>query len=310
MTSSPPISLGILSWRGHNSLSRTLASYAKENLFSLADETVLFLPEAEDRTVALGEAYGLNVRTAPNNLGILGGFQWMAEILGNRFLLLLEDDCPLIEPHAEVKRQLTIAAKALEDGDVNVMRLRHRQFPGMGPRYTVIDKFHRYFPPDSATQRQKQLAALKRFARPGKAARLAGNVLYEHGEPYSDPYTLPAPRPAPQVLRAQPPEELFSHWIVKRPEGYFRVSAKTMNWSNQSIFVEKTFFLEKIIAYAAQNPSRRLINGFPDIEKELNSSYWRRSGWHVGLLPGLFSHELPEHDLLPDLPFPPKDVPQ
>ncbi len=298
----PPISLGILSWRGHHSLSRTLPSYAKENLFSLATETILFLPEPEDRTIASGEAHGLKVLTAPKNLGILGGFRWMAETLENDLLLLLEDDVPLVANQDESQRQLAISAHALLSGDVEVVRLRHRRFPGMGPRYKIVEKLHRYFPPPGAPAAQRHLAALRRGLRPGKAARLAGNILYENADPFADPYDLSGADPRPAPLRPEAPDAMFPHWITHRPEGYYRVSAATMNWSNQSIMVRKDFFLEKIIAYAAAHPSPRRVNGFPDIEKELNCAYWRRSGWHVGMPPGLFSHELPDHDALAPTP--------
>ena len=77
------------------------------------------------------------------------------------------------------------------------------------------------------------------------------------------------------------------------PEGWFRLSAKNITWSNQSIMVRRDFFLDKILGYAEANPSRRTVNGFPDIEKELNSAYWRNSGWHVGADLGLFTHAEP-----------------
>lgn len=297
------IGLGILCWRGHDSLSRTLPTYARGKLFDQVDEAALFLPEPEERTIALGRSYGLAVYTAPQNLGILGGFKWMAETLSHDVLLLLEDDCPLVEPESEVQRQLAIATRVVRTGDVNVFRLRHRFIPGMGDRYTIIDKLHRYLPPDDAPKGEKLLAQLRRGLRREKFDRLRGNILYEMGDAYTNPYRLKAldhsERPAKPVRpfrRDKSPEALFPDGIEHHPEGYYRVSARIMNWSNQSILIRRDFFLEKIIAYAEAHPSQRRVNGFPDIEKELNSHYWRRSGWSIGMGDGLFSHELPEHE--------------
>lgn len=295
----PRIGLGILSWRGHESLSRVLPTYQTGGLFDLVDEAVLFLPEARQETVALGQRFGLTVRTAPANLGILGGFSALAEMLRAEHLLLLEDDCPLVEPAAEAARQLRMGSAALAADEVQVFRMRHRFYPGAGARFTVPQKLHRYHPPDNAPAPDRRIAALRRLCRPGKAAKLSGNVLYEQADGDVDPYLLNQQRagglsPDPKCLhaRAMPAEEKFGARLEKMPQGYYRVSARIMPWSNQSILVPRAFYLDKIARYAAAHPSRRRVNGFPDVEKELNSPYWRTSGWAVGIDRGLFTHEL------------------
>ena len=47
------IGLGVLSWRGADSLNSTLKSYAKVDLFSLFDEVVVFLPDPDDKVLEL-----------------------------------------------------------------------------------------------------------------------------------------------------------------------------------------------------------------------------------------------------------------
>jgi hypothetical protein len=295
----PNIGLGVLSWQGHDSLSRTLPTYRAERLYDLVGERVMMLPEAQSRTVALGQAHGFRVLTAPHNLGILGGFKALATAMKSDILLLLEDDLPLIEPHAEVARQLAMARTALAAGEVEVFRLRHRAYPGMGARFGIIDKLHRYLPPDDAPVTRKLAARLRRTLRAEKAERLASNLLYENGDPFGDPYTLnaqrgdgPPPPPMSRHRRMAGPEAVVPGLIEATGQGWYRVSARAMPWSNQSIMIRRDFFLERILAHAEAHPRRRRVNGFPDIEKELNGRYWRRSGWHVGVGPGLFSHEV------------------
>ncbi len=292
------LGLGILSWRGLDRLKKSLPTLAAGRLFDQVDEAVLFLPEAQPEAVLLGQSYGLDVRTAPDNLGILGGFQALAEMVKAETLLLLEDDCPLIEPPAEVARQVKLAKGALEVGDVQVFRLRHRYYPGIGRRFGVIDKLYRYHPPPSAPAKDQRAAALRRALRPGKAQRLAGNIFYEDGDSYRDPYGLLEEYgqtgevlPVPQG-RSHAPEAVFPELIEKCPGGYWRAKSATVPWSNQSIMVQRDFYLEKILAYAEAHPSPRRVNGFPDIEKELNGRYWRDANWWVGFDRGLFSHEI------------------
>ena len=72
------IGFGVLSWRGYDSLANSLESYERQRLLDLFDEKVLFLPEAGLRGIELARRYGLQEKTTPNNLGILGGFKALA----------------------------------------------------------------------------------------------------------------------------------------------------------------------------------------------------------------------------------------
>jgi len=49
--------------------------------------------------------------------------------------------------------------------------------------------------------------------------------------------------------------------------------------------------LESLLPWVEAHPSRRPVQGFPDIEKELNGPWWRKQGFRVGLTPGLFTHQ-------------------
>lgn len=293
----PRLGLGILCWQGHDSLARVLPTYVRGNLFSAVDAALLFLPEPEDRTIALGRAVGLDVATHPQNLGILGGFKAIAERLQTDHLLLLEDDCPLIEGAAETARQISIARRALASGGADVFRLRHRQYPGAGVRFHMLDKLARYHarPTDAAGARLA--ARVRRLLRPGKALRLLGNALYEGADPHRDPYAVVPPTDDDTSLARAPfdgDRAVAQHpkHFELMPEGWIRAPARVMPWSNQSIMVGRDFYLGTIIAHAEAHPSRRKVNGFSDVEKEWNTPRWRRSGFRIGLDRGLFAHEL------------------
>ena len=265
--SRPRRGLGILSWGGYATLARSLESYAEERLFDLFDEALVFLPDIQPEGIALAEQYGLAHAGSEGNLGILGGFKAMAEALSAEHVLLLENDCPLIEPHGEAARQLDLASAALTAGEVDVFRMRHREHPGQ--KFDTLEKHRRYHPPDEAGSGEKAMAGLRRLVRPGKAKRMIG------GAPYAMDH----------------PELRFPEHIQRAADGSLRVSSSVLNWTNQSVFLKRDFFLDTLIAYAEAHPSPRTVNGFPDIEKELNGSWWRRSGFTIGLDRGLFTHE-------------------
>ena len=253
--------IGLLCYKRYDTFRAALETYRDAGLFDLADETVAAFNEIDAEGRALAESFGLHVIGSEANTGILGGFRMLASGMSSDIVLLLENDLPLIESAREAKRQIESAQRALASDVVQVFRFRHRIQPGY--RDQASWKFLRYYRPSL-------LAQMRRLVRPGKAQKMIGNSIYVYTEP----------------------DKLFDE-IEKMPEGWFRISAKHITWSNQSIMLRRQFFLDKILDYAEAHPSNRTVNGFPDIEKELNSAYWRNSGWRVGADLGLFTHAEP-----------------
>jgi len=238
-----------------------LDTYKDAGLFDLADEVLIAFNSLDEDGRTLAQDYDLPFIGSEDNSGILGGFKMLAEGLKSDVVLLLENDLPLIESAKEAKRQIENAKAALVADQVQVFRFRHRIHPGYRDQSSW--KFLRYYRPSL-------LAQLRRLFRPGKATKMIGNSIYVLTEP----------------------EKVFDE-IEKTAEGWFRISAKHLTWSNQSIMIKRSFFLNEILGFAEAHPSNRTVNGFPDIEKELNSSHWRNSGWHVGADLGLFTHAEP-----------------
>lgn len=251
----------MLCYKRYDTFRAALETYRDAGLFELADETVIAFNGLDDDGRALADSFGLPVIGSEENSGILGGFKMLAEGLTSDIVLLLENDLPLIESAREAKRQIQIARQALDRGEVDVFRFRHRIHPGY--RDQASWKFLRYYRPSL-------MAQARRLVRPGKAEKMIGNSLYVYTEP----------------------DKVFDE-IEKMPGGWLRLSAKHITWSNQSIMIRRRFFLDEILAYAEAHPSNRTVNGFPDIEKELNSAHWRKSGWFVGADLGLFTHAEP-----------------
>ncbi len=257
----PSLGIGMLCYKRYDTFRAALETYRDAGLFDLADETVVAFNGLDDEGRALAETFGLPVIGSEENSGILGGFKMLAEGLTSDIVLLLENDLPLVESAREAKRQIELARQALDRREVDVFRFRHRIHPGY--RDQASWKFLRYYRPSV-------LAQIRRLLRPGKAQKLIGNALYVYTEP----------------------EKVFDE-IEKMPGGWLRLSARHINWSNQSIMIRRRFFLDEILSYAEAHPSNRTVNGFPDIEKELNSAHWRKSGWSVGADLGLFTHAEP-----------------
>lgn len=260
------IGLGILSWRGYESLRRSLQTYREHDLFSLFDECTVFLPEIEQTGVALAQEFGLAYAGSEKNLGILGGFQALAKTMTTDYILLCENDYGLVENQASARDQIARGLEGLKNQMAAVWRFRHRHQPG---EVWAIEKGLRYWPRDEAPVHAKFLAGMRRVLRPDKAARLKWYAAFIYDDL----------------------EQRFPDVVRKTPAGDLLVRSDVMNWSNNPFLIDRTFFLDTIIPAALEQAGGRLINGFPTIETELNRGWWRDQKYWVGLAcPGLFSH--------------------
>jgi hypothetical protein len=257
------VGLGILSWHGHTSLGAALKSYAQEDFFSLFDECMLFAPEADEKVIATAQQYPVRIESASDNKGILSGMAEIAERLTTDYIFFTENDCPLVEPRENARQQISTALELLHNGKACMARMRHtRQF---GETFGTYDKYLRYYPtPDSAS------ANMRRILRPAKAKRLCGTSIYVEDNP----------------------AQKFPKYIRKAHDGFYLVDASVMPWTNQSILIQRDFFLDTIIPYCVSAPLRRTINGFRNLEIELNQSrFWTESGWKIACGTGLLTHK-------------------
>lgn len=259
----PTVGLGILSWRGHRSLDAALSTYKKADFFSLFDECMIFLPDPDEDVKKVATKYPLRIETDPGNYGILVGMEEIAKRLKTDYIFFTENDNPLLESRAEARRQIAKAQELLMSDQAKMARMRHVK--NYGETFNIIDKYYRYFPKSDTFT-----AKLRRLLRPEKAHRLSGAAIYG----------------------CDNPAEKFPKVITDAGDGFYLVDAAVLAWTNQSIMIERDFFLNTIIPYCKSIPLGRNINGFHSIEIELNrSKFWTKSGWKIACGPGLLTHQ-------------------
>ncbi len=255
------LSVGILSWRGYDSLHNSLKSYEKNGLHSIIKFKIICLPEYTDEGIKLSKRYNYKTLLFEKNLGILQGFKELAKVMPDGPLLLLENDLPLIESKKETIFQLEKAVKLLYQYDAVQVRLRSKINPGSP--FVALEKYKKYWSKDFFSK-------LRRLIRPYKAKKLAGTSVYA----------------------IDGPELIHKDYIFKLgDDGFYSVSTNVLNWSNLAIIVDKHFFLNTIIPQAEGVKNKKKINGFNNIEIELNSEWWRNKDWKIIITPGLFTHE-------------------
>lgn len=253
------LTICILSWKSHKTLLSTLNSYVKGNLFKYADETLIFFQEISSEDIEIAKQFKLNYLGAKSNIGIEGAWKEILNHAKNPNILILEADCPLIEPEAEVKTQLKQSIDLLTNNKADIVRLRHRFETGY--KFNILDKYKKLFA-DNWSRR------ILRFLRPNKTLKILGAAIYAHNDP----------------------ERIHPQYIEKYNDNTYITSSKHLNWTNQSIMFRKDFVLNTILPYVEKHPSSRTLNGFQDLEKSLNCKWWRKQNFKIAVGLGLFTH--------------------
>ena len=144
------------------------------------------------------------------------------------------------------------------------VRLRSRKSPG--EPFVGLKKYKSYWS-------DNVISRTKRIFRPFKAHRLIGTSTYYHKEP----------------------DKIHPDTVKKIDNSFYLVTSTILNWANLAILVDRDIYLEKIIKTAEQIKSTKNINGFKNIEIELNNSWWRNNEFKIVVAPGLFKHNRLSH---------------
>lgn len=268
--------VGILSWKGHKTLENSLQSYEKIGFRDFFDEVKIVFQEVSEDDKALALKYAYDYIGTKNNLGIQKGHQLICDNLKTDYVLILENDNPIIEDYQTTFNRLKESLKLLKDNTIDIMRLRHRFNFGEGfslekyLRYYDIKCLHKKFSCEKIKKTSKLnsfLKLLKRTFRPSKAKRLAGYCLYYE----------------------QNPETIFPQYIKKIDHEVFSVDSQIITWTNQGVILKRELYA-KLLKYANNNHSTKTANGFQDLEKPLNRKWWREQNFKIGVCDGIFTH--------------------
>lgn len=271
------IGVGILSWKSHKTLEKSLQSYEQIGFKDYFDEVKIIFQEVSEDDILLAKKYGYEYIGLENNLGIQGGHNCIFENITTDYVLVLENDNPVVEPIDITYNRLLESVNLLNSNVVDIMRLRHRWNFGQGfslNKYLDLyeleeahDKYQ-FINPTNNNFLKIFYKYCYRILRADKATRIAGYSLYCEKNP----------------------DKLFPNDINKINEDLFSVSSNIMTWTNQSVLLSRKLYGE-LLDYANNNPSSRAANGFQDLEKPLNCRWWRKQNYKIGVGEGIFSHD-------------------
>jgi len=204
-----PISIGILAWNSGQVLVDTLTTYHQNGLFDMVNDTTILFQEASMQDVEIARHFGLDFIALQNNIGIGKAFIRLTENAQSDNILVLEHDWNLIENRETTYERLESGLELL-DGSVNVVRYRHREYPGF-PHFS--------------------------FRHIGK------ELTY-----YDDEIGATSPHLLDSVHWCDPKKE-FPEYIGQFGE-YFLTSSRYGNWTNNPCLYKKQFYLDVVKPFA------------------------------------------------------------
>lgn len=273
------LSIGILSWKAHQTLRKTLESYRRAKLADCADEFKIFFNEITDADRALADEFGVEAVGDAQNLGIWGGMDACAKALSGDVILLLQNDCPVVASLEETARYLREGADLIRSGKADMIRLRHRFNQGEGISYRRFFDYHFVreldsralafgevgVPADATTDTLAR--KLRRLLRPGAARKRLVSAIHLERHP----------------------ERVWPRF-VSRAGDFLIVDSSLAQFSEQPLLIPRKFYLE-LSDWCRAHPRHRTINGAPVMEHALRSPYWLKGHFKVGFCDtGVFTH--------------------
>lgn len=273
------LTIGLLSWKAHQTLEKTLASYAEAGLTSLAARSFIFFNSITDEDRAIAAKYGWEALGSERNLGIWGGMDAIAAEAKTKYVLFLQNDCPVVVSSKETHQYIEKSVQLVETGRADMVQLRHRFNRGNGYRPKKLFRFHhiaeldeRYLIYDNVKLpvdafRDTFFRKMMRFFRPFEArTRLRGLVYLE-----------------------KKPERIAPDLIV-RQDRFLVIDSSLINFSEQPFLVANAFY-KKLSAWCGMHKRHRRINGFPVMEHSLNVRWWRLQHFKIAVgEEGVFTH--------------------
>jgi hypothetical protein len=204
-----PISIGILSWHSGQVLVDTLSTYYENGLFDMVNDTTILFQEFNEQDYQITKHFGLDCIGLTNNIGIGKAFIKLTENAQTDNVLVLEHDWNLIE-NAETTYDRLKSGLELLDGNIDVVRYRHRHQPG-NPHFS--------------------------FQYQGRELEY-----YDSEIECTSPHLLDS-------VHWCNPKELFPEHIGQFGE-YFTSTSRYGNWTNNPCLYKKQFYLDIVKQFA------------------------------------------------------------
>jgi hypothetical protein len=270
------IGIGILSWKAHDTLCKSLDSYPSEFL-SFFHENLIYFSDISDVDKSIADDYGWDCAGGMNE-GIAGGMKRLAENMNTDYILLLQNDNPLCEPVEFACNHIAQAVNMMEEGKADLARMRHRWKVGEG--FADVSKYLKYYDPQDVsshyiaeehglpnTKQAPFKKMTRRLMKPHNAKRFQGRSIFIEDNP----------------------ENIYPN-VIQRDGEFLMCDSSVLDFTDQCLLISRDQWLNIFMPYVDANPSSRTPNGFQAPEICINGAWWRNSHFKILQGQGVFTH--------------------
>lgn len=273
------LGLGILSWRAHETLRQTLESFSAGFLARFQDK-VIYFSDIDDADRQIAAEFGFRAEGGPNE-GIGFGMMRVVEAVNADYVVLLQNDCPVIVPTESAVEELDGAISLLEKGQASLVRLRHRwqggELFGYARKYLKIygvkslgegfqPELHGVNEDDYKDSFRKKLQRAVGFV---KAMRMKGSSVFVEENPH-----------------------LVHGDVIGKLGNFFIIDSSVLYFSDQPFMVGKSFFMDVLWKHAIESSAGiNHRNGKMVLEDALHSRWWRARHFKIAQGTGIFTHK-------------------
>jgi hypothetical protein len=127
------ITIGYLSWKRHEIFNQTLTSHRLNGLFDIIkpENRYIYFQEFSGDDLNLANAFHCNYLGDNKNIGILNAFIKLVEKCETEYFIFAENDWYLQENKETTIKILEDCTELLKNNLADIIRLRHRQNPGI-----------------------------------------------------------------------------------------------------------------------------------------------------------------------------------
>lgn len=251
-------SIALLTWKSPATLEKTLKSL--DVIASDFGDKLVICQEGSEDELSLARRYGYRAIPTVQNLGILGGLKKAVLEAEHNAVLLLENDANFIGSEND-RTLLSDIAGHLIDDTIQYCCLMERL---NGPTSRYLKYWSHQWPP------KKRFLS---YLRPHIARSLKA-----------------------ESLNFRPDSVTSSDFATLLGENLWKTDSRYFRWSNRAKFLQKSFFLDKLVLFAEENPTDRTVNGLMDLEHQINApkqrNWYTKQKFPLAIhTQGLFGHE-------------------
>lgn len=282
------IGLGILSWKAHKTLTKSLTSYP-EQFLDYFDQRMIYFSDFTQEDALLAKRFNWPCKGGENQ-GIAGGMKALGESLDTDYILLLQNDNPLCEEPEFAIVQINDAIKLMQDNKIHLARMRHRWRIGEGSMdvikylkyYDVQNISPEYLPQEHGNPdltRRPYHKLMRRLLKPHNKIRFQGRGIYIE----------------------ENPERIFPE-VIRKDGDFLIIDSSAIDFTDQCVLISKSLWRDVLMPYVDANPSSRTPNGFQAPEVCINGKWWRNQHYKIGQGRGIFTHARFDHSFRPEHP--------